>query len=1058
LSLFDGFNDSPNHIKTEGQTMTAIYSPGVPAIGQATVSWSIPNAAQGCGAAEDGRGAYCGVVVTLHTEPVQYAQAPTDGTYYVNDPTADPDKHTGDAIGGALVVGAFYEGEKRARNEELTTSLIIQDIASNTPYFITVYAVDCQGRYHTDGIRTYSSDYGNPDQPGSPASQVVQMMAGNGVQATDGTNLIPGVIYEFDVEVNTGFPTSGGNPNDVINIKIDGTDAQTYEDLLREINAQVAQSNNPVSSPVPPNTGSYYINPTTAKLSQFNGSSYVAVDALFELDDPVAQDDDYWFNPDTVDLQQYDGPSTTWNAIPTITYPEDPASPQCDAYWFNGTQGYKYNGSAWCPVDTEINTEDPADATGGSCGLFWYSDEFGLQEWDENEASFDPRSAITYPEDPRNLTIGTYWFNDVTNFLYVWDGTQFQIEPNFVITSNTPQVVSNASAPPATDPSGTSYRENVAPGLLWYDPEHETLRISVQFSNTMNWFVDVHEQTLIPPLLAPGFIVWDEDPSTTEACELWWDTTNDLLMNWDVVIGAWVEVVEFVQQDANPTIAPVVEVGTLWYEPTEKSVSYWDGVSWTNIPYINYVTDPRSLPLGVAWLDATTGDIAVSDGASGWTSVDPTDTTIDPALIPQGAFWYDLTNNVLNTRVGAGWVPVPFTSSPIVNVKGAQWYDSTNGLLMEWSGSMWVEAVPVLEFGLTAEGNIAMQSSARGSCTSIMFLVPGAQQNTPGVRQGTGFADFHSASHYDSYTSGPFTAPPIANTNVTEEGFLFNHLPGQILPQTYGTDGLQGTSMYDIVGVGTDGTPDERRELADSLRAQLGHPVIEVELTDYQIDTAITGAIESLRKRSDIAYERGFYFLDVGHGHQVYSLTNKCAGFDKIVGVMGVHRMTGAFAGAGGHGIYGQVVMQHLYNMGSYDLTSFHLVAQYVETMEMLFATRITYHWNETSRKLSLHQSFHRPERLLMDCYVERKEQDLLRDRWCKSWIEKYALSLCRITLSEIRGKFATLPGAGGGVSLNASDLAARADADIEELYQQLDDYVTSHVENFGLGTQFTIG
>ena len=37
----------------------------------------------------------------------------------------------------------------------------------------------------------------------------------------------------------------------------------------------------------------------------------------------------------------------------------------------------------------------------------------------------------------------------------------------------------------------------------------------------------------------------------------------------------------------------------------------------------------------------------------------------------------------------------------------------------------------------------------------------------------------------------------------------------------------------------------------------------------------------------------------------------------------------------------------------------------------------------------------------------------MLRDRWCKSWIERFALGGARLILAEIRGKYGALPGAG---------------------------------------------
>jgi hypothetical protein len=190
---------------------------------------------------------------------------------------------------------------------------------------------------------------------------------------------------------------------------------------------------------------------------------------------------------------------------------------------------------------------------------------------------------------------------------------------------------------------------------------------------------------------------------------------------------------------------------------------------------------------------------------------------------------------------------------------------------------------------------------------------------------------------------------------------------------------------------------------------------------------------------------------------------------------MGAYRVTSSFLStAFGSGVYGQIALQHLYTMGTFDLLSFHLVSQYIETMEMLFASRLTFMWNEHTRELAFFQTFGAgrsvsgnqtdngsgipAERILLDCTLERSEQELLTDRWTKSWIERYASAEARMMLAEIRGKYASLPGAGGGVALNAGELRAIADGDKEICYQQLEDFVVNDIENYGMGTAFVIG
>jgi hypothetical protein len=225
------------------------------------------------------------------------------------------------------------------------------------------------------------------------------------------------------------------------------------------------------------------------------------------------------------------------------------------------------------------------------------------------------------------------------------------------------------------------------------------------------------------------------------------------------------------------------------------------------------------------------------------------------------------------------------------------------------------------------------------------------------------------------------------------------------------------------------------------------------------MNTAIQGGIESLRKRSASAYKRQFFFLDVLPRQQSYELSNRRIGYHKIVHVMAAYRFTSAFlstAHASGH--YGQMAIQNLYHMGTYDLTSYYLVAQYIETLEEMFATRLTFNWYEDTRILNFYQAFYHPERVIIDCTVEKTDQELLKDRYTKTWIERFATAEAMYTLGMIRSKYASLPGAGGSISLNADLLISEANAMKIDLYQQLDDYLANDITQYGMEAGMAIG
>lgn len=62
------------------------------------------------------------------------------------------------------------------------------------------------------------------------------------------------------------------------------------------------------------------------------------------------------------------------------------------------------------------------------------------------------------------------------------------------------------------------------------------------------------------------------------------------------------------------------------------------------------------------------------------------------------------------------------------------------------------------------------------------------------------------------------------------------------------------------------------------------------------------------------------------------------------------------------------------------------------------------------------------------------------------------------LTLARIRGKFGSLPGAGGGISLNGSDLATEGTTMIEECISDIDNMVISGLDQYGSSSMVVMG
>ena len=73
-------------------------------------------------------------------------------------------------------------------------------------------------------------------------------------------------------------------------------------------------------------------------------------------------------------------------------------------------------------------------------------------------------------------------------------------------------------------------------------------------------------------------------------------------------------------------------------------------------------------------------------------------------------------------------------------------------------------------------------------------------------------------------------------------------------------------------------------------------------------------------------------------------------------------------------------------------------------------------------------------------------------------WIMNWALAEAYQMLANVRGKYGSVPGAGGSVSLNAGDCQARADALFEMCNQEIFDYTANEAEMIGLESTIVFG
>lgn len=705
---------------------------------------------------------------------------------------------------------------------------------------------------------------------------------------------------------------------------------------------------------------------------------------------------------------QFDGENSR-QIFPLLT-PTDPHAPTIGTTWLNTLTSVlsTWNGSAWIPASPVIKY--PQDPSVVSCDQLWYDGtkvyKFDGVTWIEQtlaQTLIDPSLApvLTCTSFWKNGTVISRW-SDVTQH---WNQVQATYFPS----------------DPLSLPNGT----------YWYNP----LTLTIQMWNGLIWANQVFINSTTVPVEPPTNTLWFNPATNTlskfdgvtftwvnipvvvavkplnsiQIGELWFDTALNLLKEYTST--GWVDVTSTTYFTAmDPSLPPVISEGSVWYNGTLWFVR--SGTQWVGVNVINSAVDPRNLTTGF-WVNPTTNSWYSRSGPI-WVLIIPSFSLgYDPTIPQLGATWFDGTQLHQQTTLTA-WAVVPFSVTPVIIPVGQRWLNTTTGEMSIWSGSKWVIQPVPYTVAFTTINDIQLASATCGEPSYIEVL--------------------NSQLLFSILKLVP--AMPIA-----------------------GLDSKSGTPMYSEVGVGTDGSADDRRAVIDNLYTRLGHPLIDVGLTRAHMDLAVQKGLDYIRRDSGAGYTRGYFFLTLNPGQQQYTLTSKAVGFNKIVDVLYVYRPRGGFLNStfGGE-IYGQQMLQQLYVSGTFDILTYHLLANYQSIVAKLFASDFQFQWSERTRVLAIQRKIGRQERVLIDAVIERTEQDLFTDRMTKNWIENWALSEAKIMLGETRGKYQSLPGAGGSVSLNAADLKNEAIAMQQVLRQELDDLVVSEIETWGIGASITRG
>lgn len=773
-------------------------------------------------------------------------------------------------------------------------------------------------------------------------------------------------------------------------IPINGTNGLTFKDLVAALNEQFSLMVNPFTGPTPPHTGSYYYDEATGKFYIWDGYRLTLVPVVVSIYDPQSPSNgSYWLNTSTGVLNIYI--SGSWSPITQIIESDSPPTElECSDVWYDGTTVRKWEGNHWCDYVTIVSDTNPQCPPTFTCNDFWYNTtDREIFQWSDTLLDWKDTVVIYYDLDPNTLSTGAFWYDETTEKIKKLSGTTWSV------LSGVTYIDSNGSDEFPDDLVTSA-------NMYWFD----TKNLKFFQRNLLNTDWDELDYVSAPV-----------NPKNRKSCDLWWNSSPsvDDLFVWETISSTWVPVNAFYRQATNPNVAPTLDPHTAWVDG-DGNIFLIEETACTQANFINSDTNPRDITDGAIWKDEN-GNYFIFDNDEWVQILNIIENPEDPYVTFEGMLWYNPQTSVLNKLISSVWnEQCIFMDREFLPVVGDQWFNTVEDILMEWTGTTWIPTNPFI------------------------------------------YAEFKQRKCLDDYDAIVFYTDKTGcheSFEILSEGnTLFAAFTNSViyLDPVDGEDGIDAGPMYLQLGVGTDGSPDERRKLHETIRLALGAPSIRVELTKQHLDQCIDNALLMLRKNSTYSYKRGMFFLDLVPYQQIYKLTNRCVGFNKIVEVLNIHRVkSGAFKMAySQNDNFAFAALQQMYTLGTFDILTFHLTSAYVKELETLFASRIMYQWLERRRELKIYQIPKGKERVLLEAVIERTEQELLTDRETAMWLQRWAIAEAKSILAQTRGKFVTLPGPNGTTQLNSSDLQTQVNEEKDKLIEEVESKAMQDLVDIG--------
>jgi len=234
---------------------------------------------------------------------------------------------------------------------------------------------------------------------------------------------------------------------------------------------------------------------------------------------------------------------------------------------------------------------------------------------------------------------------------------------------------------------------------------------------------------------------------------------------------------------------------------------------------------------------------------------------------------------------------------------------------------------------------------------------------------------------------------------------------------------------------------EKRQQIENYINLRLGGQMVDVELDKEHYDLAINNALIRFRQRAENSQEESYAFLSLVKEQQEYILPDEVQHVRQVFR-RGIGSVTGTTASQFEPFASGYLNTYMLVAGRVGGLLNYELFTQYQELAMRMFGGFINYTFDRSTKKLTIMRKIPQDgEDVLLWTYNYKPDVTMLNDHMIFPWVQSYALAVAKHMLGEAREKFGQVAGPQGGTSLNGASLKGEANAEMEKLELEIQNY-----------------